>query len=500
MSNSLQIRIQAQEEVISKLAVNPSSFATQLYSIKTQPNRRAFGPDLAKSSFQAFSDSGLCTLVLENKTPQEGQTILEDDINQNANTNTSNSFLVRDENTVLQVKSYSIPDPDDLSIRVDWSQQAPNEATTSTHRFIASDTFTHTTLLNFMVRFYLNQIAPGLNTIQNVYSASICSIPTPGILGPRTQRFGSQLTDFCDLGTLDKIGTQVSTSLKSNRVHQSFLEKRTISMLSPETNGLDRIKFDNKVVGRVDKTFQVLVVKPQIIIRICKQVLTTLLILQTHMAFQHGKLLCSAIGLSSQRLRTKYGCVQFDDPFTCKLMGFDSAACSVNLNGTIYRMYQRSPVWGPWISQVLPKTDVQLIKMVQVKKGLGRRVESLSETINVNQFEKYLKSELNVPEKQISTFDTYTFMLSFLSIPEVFYSVFTNPKLRIALWDPLFLVGQEAGNTERGIKDGIDFKVGGRGGLGFESVFRLMQGKSLSSLATFTILNNLINLEEEFRF
>lgn len=478
----MQSRLLDQEVVISKLADNPSSFATKLYSVKTQPNRNAFGPDLAKSSFKAFNDSELCKLVLEHITQNGSDILFEAGPSRN-------TFQVTIGDQTLQIKALPIPDPKDLSIQVDWSPvktQKPKSSQQYT-RFIASDSFTHTTLMGFILRFYLSKLAPGLNTVQLVYSASICSVPTAGIFGPRTRRFGVQLQDFCDLGTL----TQVSR-------FNSFLEKRTINMLSPETNGLDRIKRDNMVEARVDSTFDVLVVKPEIIVGICKQVLTTLLILQRNLGFQHGKLVCSSIGLSSSLLRTSYGCVQFDDPFTCKLMNLDSAAISLNLNGTVHRMYQKSPVWGQWISQVLPDTDVQLIRFNTAQIDVfGQNVKdgqrpSLSQTIDHTQFEKYLKSELNVPEKQVPNFDVYTFMLSFLSIPEVFYSVFSDPKLKAALWSPLFLNLGEAGTVETQIKDGIDF---GRG-TSFEQVFRMIQGKSLSSLATFQILNNLVSLEE----
>ena len=40
-----------------------------------------------------------------------------------------------------------------------------------------------------------------------------------------------------------------------------------------------------------------------------------------------------------------------------------------------------------------------------------------------------------------ATFDTYTFIISLLLVPEVFRSVFSNPMLQSVIWDPLWFPG-----------------------------------------------------------
>ena len=466
-----------QEQVISSLATNPVEFSQKLYTIRPQLNSKLFGPDHITSPFSAFNNSNLCDLIssylksnnpVRQDTTMDVKTTIEDELHlvKVMALRAANDFFV-------EVKLSCKGKLCERNERSEWS-----EVKLSKTSFIASDQFTHSTLISFLMNWYLNNIAPGLKTLWNVKSTSICSIPTPGVMGPRNQRYGVQLFDDCDLGTLNNISSL-----------QNFLTKTRLNSPLPDSNGQERLSFDRTETVRYDLEVDRMVVKPDIIFSIVKQILITLNILQESLLFNHGHLITSNIGLKSSPVKLSSACLNIDDQFTCKIGNFDSSAISVNFNGKVYRMYQRSPVYD-WISIALPFTHVQNTKLLTEQISIyGTNIfYTIPVGLAAYQYERYLKTEMNVPNRQFPTFDTYTFIISFLLIPEVFYSVFSNEKLMRIIWLPLF-TNEDRENIYLRLLNMINNYEEPS----FERIFKLLQGVNLKYTITIDILQKIID-------
>lgn len=440
--------IRQQEEVISSLATNPAEFARRIYRVRKQLNPKVFGPDVATSPFAAFGDPTLCQLVTEL-------------VNQRAENGVDQSSGDTIEKDGFSVKWRRL---DDLDIQVSAG-------------FIGSDQFTQSTLVSYLIQWYLRQLAPGLTTVETLWSAAPCSVPTPGVGGVRTWRYGVQQFEIVDLGTL----------LDLSRI-QGFLVKADVRVTNPDSNGRDRVDYDSRVVVRSDSVVGRMIVKGDVIRTITKQVLTTLHLLQTNLLFSHGQLTADKIGLSSTPLNTTFGCFAFADQLTVKLRDFNLSAVTVNLNGTLYRLYPRSSAFD-WISDLLPITDVQQtqLKTRHLSSATLAPVTlySISPTLDFFRYQWYLQTQMNTPTRLFPTLDTYTFLLSFFLIPEVFYSVFSNPELISAIWDPLFY--QDAPTVYQKLKSIVDFKET----VSFEKIFNILKGVPLKYSVTSEVLQKL---------
>ena len=476
-------------ELIISLAENVSEFSKNVYYDDRTPSYQTFrkidffGPSSVKTSFNILNDQRLCQIASEIFNTSSRSNYLSDSNNHQNVTDykqvAPTEYPIVLNNVLCMMRLVELNARQDLSIQV-------KEPTDTLTGYFGSNLFLHTTLIAFILEFYLTQISPQLvETINKVISTAICLLPTPGIFGKRNNRFGLQLLNFNTLLDLSNIDT-FKTPLR--------ILKETV-----DTDNRDRILYDSEAysVMRIDMSIDRLVIRPNIILSICKQILSTLHILQENMSFIHGNLTVSNIHLSLIPLKSTVslstGIIEIDDEFTCKIDNFDLSALTVNFNGKIYRFYQRSGSKSQdWISATMNSDlKVEDVKIVTENKYI------IPLKIDYPQYEQFCRSELNIPKYLYPTLDTYTFIISLLNIPEVYYSVFSNSTLISTIWSPLFAssnkISKNSLNTQ--IFYRLEESIQRNTILKIDDIFTMLKNTPLSPTATLDILNAIMNVE-----
>lgn len=463
-SNVLDIYELERQIFIQTLAQSPYTFENLIYTQRKQYNPQLFGPGSTFSTFSILNNIDLCDIVYEFITSKKLATDLESEISKYHLTTTLNS-----NGRLYDVKINYLNDPHRLNVQVKEG-------------YIGSDEFTQSIILSCLIEFYLLSICPGLNTLSLILTGSICILPTDGVAGERIDRFGTILCEYSDLGTLDLCGkledyTQVVKITNIGDTSISYI--RNLGYKNETSVSPSEISIKAMI--------------PAFIISVTKQILVTLHILQENMLFNHGELIASSIGLQSTPCSTQYKCIVLDEPFTCKIQDYEHAAVTANMNSNIYRIYNR--IWiNDFLSDAMKESYVSMNKYVNLtsenslisllpKDLVDTKAYIIPETMSLTLYRQFMTSEMNIPQKQYPTFDTYTFMISFLLIPEVFYSVFTNTILTEIIWQPLFY-----DDDKPKIKKRLEDVISSSTPITFETVFTILLGVKLKFTVTSDVL------------
>lgn len=356
----------ARLSLLAQLDKNPQSFAENLYR-RTSP----------------FSND-YCYLLNEpdnkNLTPISGST---------------GTYYTIENGNLIKVYSLNATEslsivyqPEPIPAMIQLMSYAPicdNYPDLTNLKFIASDRFTNSTLINYYLSYlFTRRDTPKLPTILNIYTSNICSSPIDN------NRSGLQLYEQVDGGTL--------LNISNNKNFDIYRSKKTVD---------DGIR---------------LILSPTIILSIVQQVLSTLDYLQQNFQFAHGHLTVTDIFLSSQPASFSYSSLNVNSPFTIKLANFDTASISLQLSSGTYRLYNRN-----WL-------DDNLIYRSPFIPHIVKNYYFIPRDYPFRYYERTLS--LGIPF--YPTFDTYTFIISLLLIPEIYHSVFSS-NLQKLIWDPLWI-------------------------------------------------------------
>jgi len=267
-------------------------------------------------------------------------------------------------------------------------------------KYIGSDDFTNHSLISLLLNYLFTSLAPSLTTYLTCFSCSLCSIFEPSPFGNIYNLYGVNLLEAIDLGSLDKIG-----------IDQSFSIYRQVKRINSD---------------QPNKYTEIQIVNPDIILSIIKQVILTLSFLQTSVHFIHGNLKANDILISSSPLTTSYAGISIDSPFTCKLSNFSKSSLTFALSDGNYRFYNNL-----WLSDIF--TAIQPFNPVLISNH-AQPYYIIKDNFTAQLFIR--SRSMGLPF--YPTFDTYTFLVSFFLIPQIFHSIFTNDILKSTIWDILW--------------------------------------------------------------
>lgn len=277
----------------------------------------------------------------------------------------------------------------------------------SDYSYIATDEFTNEVLMGYLLDYILTQSQTGIKNYVISYDSTICS--TKSLL--LTYNKGILLQEHCDGGSL--------TSAISAPSFSNYLEIRAVNSNNQPIN--------------------VNLVKSDTILNIFRQVITTLDFLQSNAHFVHGNLKTSNLMLKNEKYTNTYKGIKIDSPFTVKIADLTKSSLTINLTDpktqkeSPHRFYSYKPIVSLYksISDFKPN-----IKMDSISGQYYYMVDNLLLSTLTAEI-----SHMGLPFYQ--TFDTYTFIISFLLIPEVFRQIFMTPELKKLIWDPLWFPTDE---------------------------------------------------------
>jgi hypothetical protein len=388
--------------LIQALNVNPKKFVLTLYNKSS---------GLLASPYLDINDPEICCLI-------QGEQFKELDYNtlppvcnsgklsvmeQSGKTSQPYLLTVGDKKFVLKIMRSGDPS-------IEYSTHAPSSSKNiipgscnfkdlKGYSYIASDEFTNEFLIGYMLDYVFKQFSKGIKSYVSFHTATICTSKSFF----KVENYDIIMMEYCDLGSLNNIGTNLLLS----------------SLLEPKLFDINGIATNANIV------------KPDALLNIYKQVMISLDFLQDKVQFTHGDLKIANILLKTEQYATNYKNINISSPFTVKLADFGKSSMTMILSDAKkpFRFYNHSSLASKYyvFTSFKPK----------VNTGLGGEYYIID---NIAMSTLYSEiRHMGIPF--YATFDTYTFIISFLLVPEVFRSVFSNEKLKSLLWDPLWFPG-----------------------------------------------------------
>lgn len=262
--------------------------------------------------------------------------------------------------------------------------------------FFGTDVFTNEVIVSHLLTYILR--ANGMPSLSvNHIQASICQGPNYGGIK------GVTVMEYADLGSINKL---------------------------PETEAFDS-NFENTRIISGDGQMEIRVFNKETILNIVKQIIVIYDFLSDY-DFNHSDAKVANALVFSSPIKFEYKDLTVDSPFTVKIADFDKAAITLNsptdqarnydfirffnkstLADVYFNLFPFNPVVGTTHNQKYYKTDT---------------------TFNQQLFAQSRHTGLPF----YHSYDIYTFMVSFLMMPEVFYKVFNDAELQIKIWQPLW--------------------------------------------------------------
>lgn len=294
-------------------------------------------------------------------------------------------------------------------------------------KYLGSDNFTNEYLIGFILRdLYLRPqglppqlpsqqiqaqqpqlrgiqrfdgVNPGSNRLNGVIdfiSATICN--------SGTSKKGVILLEYADLGDV--------ISLVRNPLNSEFRNVQTFT-------------------DQAGNPVQLNSLQPKVIVDIYKQIVANLDFLHQEVEFNHGDLKANNILVKSSPSRGNYKGLSWDSTFTVKMADFAKSSLTITDNSKRrIRLFNYSSYAERYqsIFPFVPSIDSQFGEPYYVMDA------------NTNASGLAWIRHLGIPF--YFSWDTYTFAISMLLIPEVFYPVMTNEKLRAVLFDSLWFADE----------------------------------------------------------
>ena len=193
--------------------------------------------------------------------------------------------------------------------------------------------------------------------------------------------------------------------------------------------------------------------------------------------FNHGDLKIENILVANQSTSFSYENMTHSSNITFKLSDFERSSMTLDRGkkATAIRMYNRNPR--------LAATLKVFAFDPKINKQFGELYYQVEANLDATSYARI--RHMGVP--YYSSWDTYTFIVSLLSLPQVFFPVFTDPTLKRILFDDMFF----AEDTTR-IYNGIFKAVRSGNTLTMDQILKLLRNSKLKCEATETLFDSLV--------
>ena len=423
----LSVFASEREIVLSALRFNPDQFAATLYSDKTTGpfwNRQTttFSPYLKSN------DANLCCLIGNLSNQVKPRLCLMSKVEPLAQQGKEGEILRVQIGDVRQpqyniLKVFNIENL--KSIFINSSRNVPNIENTpacfypkiSQLTYLGSDTFTNEYLVGFLLDelyrrpqdlpapFLNGAIAPFRNDAnalipQNSRLDGITHFIASTICNSGTSKKGTIIMEYADLGDI--------VNIVQNPLTSDFREAKVFT-------------------DQANNEFQSNSLKLPVIIDIMKQVVVNLDFLHTEVEFNHGDLKATNLVVKSVPSNGNYKGVVWNSNFSVKLIDFAKSSLTITDNtGRRVRLFNYSAAAETYLG-VFPFKPV-------LDSEFGEPYYIMNANFNVSALA--VIRHMGLPF--YFSWDTYTFLVSLLLIPEIFYPIMTNRILKALLFDSLW--------------------------------------------------------------
>lgn len=392
-------------QVVNELHQNPGNFASTLYSERTT------GPfwkrQLETSSpFFETNNSALCCLIENTCSSSEAKPLSHQGKESETRLVTSGPTNQRRYHVlkIYNLDSLNIRFFDTPRIPPLWSPKCfyPDVADLL---YLGSDNFTNEYLIGFILKdlyFRAQSTNTRLNGIIDFISVTVCN--------SGNSKKSVILMEYANLGDI--------INLVRNPLNSEF---RDVQIFTDQAN--NPVELDS--------------LKPKIIVDICKQVIANLEFLHDEIEFNHGDLKANNVLVQNTPSRGNYKALAWNSEITVKMADFAKSSLTITdkSNRRIrvfnYSSYaERYQAAFPFI----PSINSQFAEPYYIMDA------------NTNVAALTWIRHLGIPF--YFSWDTYTFMISLLLIPEIFYPVMIDPKLsprlRPVLFDSLWFLDESS--------------------------------------------------------
>ncbi len=274
--------------------------------------------------------------------------------------------------------------------------------------------------------------------------------------------------EYCDLGSLDsfildgsKLFTKVSPTIKSLTHTISYLQGHKLIKLS--------------------------VVRREYVYEIISQIVCALIALQNLCQFTSGDLKLANIFITSRKIKTNFNGLPLNAPFTCKIADYGKSSITIKSNSKknkSVRLYNYNTASSATFSITSPPsigfTSDGTSYYIIPKALVAANITPLA----------YIR-HLGYPFYK--SFDLYTFIVSMMLSPSIYYSVMTEPTLRSILWDSLWFF-DELDSITKSVHD----MMISRSPTSYRTVIPLIIGKKLKCDILNTYFEGLKNIATTF--
>lgn len=204
---------------------------------------------------------------------------------------------------------------------------------------------------------------------------------------------------------------------------------------------LSKYREEYSVVDPIDGTvLDRELVKSDIIRTIISQVVTAIHRLSTDIQFSSGDLKPDNIFLSPEETKGSYQTLNVSGPFKCKIGDFGKSSCSViNNREDIVRIYNANRAADLYFYFQSFKPNIHSDPVV--KGGHYYIIDNLT-VVQVYAVMRHNTSPY------YRYFDYYMFMVTFLSIPEIYYSFFGTASLTKKFWQSMWISKADADSVQ----------------------------------------------------
>ena len=296
-----------------------------------------------------------------------------------------------------------------------WERQC-STLSPDQYSLFSNDEFTNEFIIAMILEYYFRKKWDYVPVI-NYYTVSLCErkrIENKGGLKSKENTIGFYLLEYGDKGDLSNFSK----------------------------------KLDRYIIRTGLKNYA----NPIFVLNIFLQVLTTLHFLQKNAYFSHGDLKSANIFLKEETVNYTYEDITINFDIGVKIGDFGQSSMNIKTKDNVYHLYNR----GNSLTKVSKGYSRRVPYRVEIKYDDGFEYYKLPDEINELLFTRI--RHLGLPF--YNSFDTYTFIVSFLSIPEVYNTVFEKDillsyidnepfdneifsnilnLLNILLWDELWL-------------------------------------------------------------
>jgi hypothetical protein len=174
------------------------------------------------------------------------------------------------------------------------------------------------------------------------------------------------------------------------------------------------------------KEIQKFVLKKSTIVNLLKQIIANLLYLQNEHSFNHGKTTIHTLYVTSESSKISYDGLQNNSDITIKIGDFNVSAMTISTNIGDLRIYNQSSVSNFYFnfSSFTP----------EIKRSYGETYFTVDSYLTSTLYSKL--RHVGIPTYK--SWDTATFIISFLSLPEVFYPIMSDVQLKRLLFDEVW--------------------------------------------------------------